>query len=178
MKMKCDVCCTEYCTECKASGAVKCAVCGNTWSVSAPTRRNTILVFIASLCALLSAIVFTVAVITHHQATHTNRGPLVASVSGVDTTTDDAGVSHLVVHGTITNMTGDIYGVPDLIIVSQDDDGRVLAQQKFLPSATLLDAGASVGFSHILSRQPAGVKKISAHLAELETPSPDGDNND
>ena len=176
MKLKCSVCNTEYCTECKTAGAVKCAVCGNTWAVTPPPRKNSLLMFIASLCALLSAIIFTVAIITHHQATVASRGPLVATVSGVDTTTDDNGTSHLVVSGTITNTTGDIYGVPDLIIVSLDGDGRVLAQQKFMPSATLLDAGASVNFSHILSAQPAGVRRISAHLAELEKPTQDDKN--
>ena len=34
----------------------------------------------------------------------------------------------------------------------------------------LLDAGATVNFSHILAPQPAGVKKVSVHLAELEMP--------
>jgi hypothetical protein len=78
-----------------------------------------------------------------------------------------------VVNGAITNVSDSIYGVPDLYIVSTDEAGRVLAKQKFMPSATLLDSGAAVNFSHILAPQPAGVKKISAHLAEMEIP--DGD---
>ena len=169
MKIKCDFCKTEYSVEGATSGAVRCAVCGHTWSVAHPARKNSWLMFFASLCALLSAIIFTVAVITHHQAKNANRGPLIANVSGVETTTDENGVSRLVVHGTITNVSSDIYGVPDLIIVSSDGAGHILARQKFMPSATLLDAGASVEFNHILSAQPTGVKKISAHLADLES---------
>ena len=173
MKIKCDFCETEYTLDERPNSAVKCAVCGNTWVVSAPPRKNSWLMFFASLCALLSALIFTVAVITHHQAKTVSRGPLVASVSGVETITDEAGVQHLVVSGSVTNISDESYGVPDLIIVSTDQDGRVLAQQKFLPSATLLDSGASVNFSHMLSAQPAGVKKISAHLSELQLPQGD-----
>jgi hypothetical protein len=152
---------------------VKCAICGHQWSVAQPARKNSWLMFFASLCALLSAIIFTVAVITHHQAKNATRGPLIASVSGVETTTDENGVTRLVVHGTISNVSDDIYGVPDLIIVSSDENGHVLARQKFMPSATLLDAGATVNFNHVLSAVPVGVRKVSAQLADLQTPTQD-----
>ncbi len=171
MKIKCDFCKTEYNTDTVSTGAVQCAICGNTWRVAPPARKNTWLMFFASLCALLSAIIFAIAVITHHQASTATRGPLVAAVSGVETITDEGGVTHIVVNGSIANVSDEIYGVPDLIIVSTDEDGRVLAQQKFMPSATLLDSGASVEFKHILSPQPAGVKKISAHLADFQISS-------
>ena len=173
MKIKCDFCKTEYNTDSLTSGAVKCAVCGHTWAVVRPTRKNSLLMFFASLCALLSAIIFTVAVITHHQAKNAVRGPLVAAVCGGYTTTDENGQTRIVVTGTIENISSDIYGVPDLIIVSTDEKGRVLTRQKFMPSATLLDAGGVVKFSHVLSPQPAGVKKISAHLADLQIPQKD-----
>lgn len=173
MKIKCDFCKTEYSLDAAPTAPVKCAICGNTWAVAAPSRRNTWLMFFASVCALLSAIIFTVAVITQHQVRNAKRGPLVAEIINLETTTDDAGVTHVVVNGAITNISDSIYGVPDLYIVSTDDSGAVLAKQKFMPSATLLDSGATVNFSHILSAQPAGVKKISAHLAEIQTP--DGD---
>lgn len=173
MKIKCDFCKTEYNVDGVASTSVKCAICGHTWTVAAAPRKNTWLMFFASLCALLSAIIFTVAVITQHQARMAKRGPLIAEIINLETTTDDMGATHVVVNGAITNVSDSIYGVPDLYIVSTDDAGRVLAKQKFMPSATLLDSGAAVNFSHILAPQPAGVKKISAHLAEMETP--DGD---
>ena len=173
MKIKCDFCKTEYSVDGVASTPVKCAICGHTWTVAATPRKNTWLMFFASLCALLSAIIFTVAVITQHQARNAKRGPLIAEIINIETTTDEAGATHVVVNGSITNVSDSIYGVPDLYIVSSDDRGRVLAKQKFMPSATLLDSGATVNFSHILAPQPAGVKKISAHLAEMEIP--DGD---
>jgi hypothetical protein len=170
MKIKCDFCKTEYAMEKNPNAPVKCAVCGNVWRVAEPQKKNSWLLFFAALCALLSAIVFTVVAITHHQIKTANRGPLVATVTSVDTATDDNGVQHLVVSGTVENISSEIYGVPELIIVSTDDKGKILAQQKFMPSATLLDAGTSVNFIHTLAQQPFGVKKISAHLAEIQVP--------
>lgn len=171
MKIKCDFCKTEYCLDRAPVSPVKCAVCGHTWRVVLAPRKNTWLVFIASLCALLSAIVFTVVVITHHQATHANRGPLIASVSDIVTSTDTDGTPIVTVNGVISNVSDAIYGLPDLIIVALDEHGNVLSRQKFMPSATLLDSGDSVNFSHRLSKLPAGVKKISAHLAEFQVPT-------
>ncbi len=168
MKTKCDFCKTEYNTDGALRGNVQCAVCGYTWSIAEPVRKNSWLVFFAALCALLSAIVFTVVVITHHQAKNVVHGPLVTNVSKIDIVPDENGTMRYVVRGTISNVSADIYGIPDLVIISTDDAGNVLARQKFMPSATLLDAGATVEFNHMLSPQPLGVKKISARLADLE----------
>ena len=63
MKIKCDFCKTEYTLDKVSSGGVKCAICGNVWAPDVAPRKNTWLMFFASLCALLSAIVFTVAII-------------------------------------------------------------------------------------------------------------------
>lgn len=173
MKIKCDFCKTEYAMDKHPSAPVKCAVCGNVWRVAEPPKKNSWLLFFAALCALLSAIMFTVVAITHHQIKNANRGPLIATVTSVDTATDENGGQHLVVSGTVENISDEIYGVPELIIVSSDENGKILAQQKFMPSATLLDAGTSVSFVHTLAQQPLGVKKISAHLAEIQVPQDD-----
>jgi predicted Zn finger-like uncharacterized protein len=168
MKIRCDFCKTEYHIDNIPNMPVQCAVCGHTWNVAIDNKKNSWLMFFASLCALLSAIVFTVAIITQHQIKQKNQGPLIATVTSVTTSTDENGISHVVVNGTVTNISNQIYGVPDLLIVSSDDKGNVLAQQKFMPSATLLDVGASVKFSHMLSHQPSGVKKISAKLVNFD----------
>lgn len=173
MKIKCDFCKTEYHIDNIPNTPVQCALCGHTWTVVVGQKRNALLMFFASLCALLSAIIFTVAVITQHQIKQKNQGPLIATVTGVTTTTDENGVPHIVVNGTVTNVSDQIYGVPDLVIVSSDENDNVLAQQKFMPSATLLDVGASVNFSHMLSQQPSGVKKISAKLVNFDVPKDD-----
>lgn len=168
MKIKCDFCKTEYTLDKIPNTPVKCAVCGNSWSVATPQRKNAWLVFLAALCALLSAIIFTVAVITQHKAKNVNRGPLVVDIESVESITDETGNAHIIVNGTVTNISDAIYGVPDLIIVSSDERGNVLAQQKFMPSATLLDSGSTTKFRHILGKQPVGVKKISAKLADIQ----------
>ena len=170
MKIKCDFCKTEYSLDYTPNAPVKCVVCGHSWTVAHAPRKNVWLTLFASICALLSAIIFTVAVITHQRASNVQTGPLVASVSSVDTRTDDAGQVQLIVNGSIKNISDDIYGVPDLLIIATDANDKVLMYQKFMPSATLLDSGASVNFSHILSSVPVGVKKISAKLVDFEQP--------
>ena len=92
--------------------------------------------------------------------------PLVATITNIRSVIDASGVSHFVVSGRVTNQSAEIYGVPDLIIVSRDDTGAEITRQKFMPSATLLDSGASVDFSHTLSAPSDGVKKITVELKD------------
>ena len=165
MKIVCDFCKTEYTIEQLPTAHVQCAVCGRTWTATMPRRKNSLLLIIASLCALLSAAVFTIAVVTRHNAAaQIKNNPLVAKVSGINTVVDAFGVPHFVVSGTIVNQSDDIYGLPDLLIVSIDGDGNILARQKFLPPMPLLDAGDKITFSHTLSAPATGVKKVSVEL--------------
>ncbi len=164
MKIVCDFCKTEYSCDVIPTTPVRCAVCGHTWTVQRPPRKNAFLVFFAATCALLAAIVFTVVVITRHQITNVQNNPLVANVSSVDTVVDAMGVAHFVVNGYVQNRSDEIYGVPDLIILAMDADGNIVARQKFMPSATLLDAGAATMFTHTLSAPTTGIKKITAKL--------------
>lgn len=166
MKIICDFCKTEYNVNSAPGVAVKCAVCGHVWRTAPPSRRGVWMVFLASLCALLAAIVFTIVVVAHHRAESIANRPLVATVTTVSPVVDAAGVAHFVVHGYVINQSDEIYGVPDLIIVSRDDNGNPIAQQKFLPSTPLLDPGARVEFSHTLSAPAAGVKKITVELKD------------
>ncbi|MCR4917789.1 MAG: FxLYD domain-containing protein [Alphaproteobacteria bacterium] len=169
MKIKCDVCKTEYSVSNMSAGQVRCAVCGNVWRVSKPKDKRSLLVFVASLCALLAATVFAVAVIVTTRRADPAKMPLVAQVSNYSTVVDEGGANHLVVNGTVTNRSGDIYGLPDLIIISYDAKGEPIARQRFMPSATLLDAGQTVSFSHTLSGDVSGVKKVTVELAEFKT---------
>lgn len=165
MKITCDFCKTEYNSDIAPTMPVRCAICGHTWTADVRPVRNAWLVFVAALCALLSAIVFAVVMVTHHQVENIQNNPLVARVSGVEMVTDAVGVPHFVVTGDVQNQTDEIYGMPDLIIVMWDDDDNIVSQQKFMPSATLIDAGAGVPFTHTLSGPTTGVAKITAKLA-------------
>lgn len=164
MKIKCDFCKTEYSVDKTPTTPVKCAVCGHVWTVTAPSRRGAWMMFIASVCALLSAAVFATAVVVQSKIKNANKQPIVAQLTEIKTVTDDNGVPRFAVRGVIVNQSTEIYGVPDLVVVSRDASGREIARQKFMPSATLVESGASVAFNHVLSTPTDGVKKITVEL--------------
>ena len=164
MKIKCDFCKTEYSVDKTPTTPVKCAVCGHVWTVESPSRRGAWMMFIASVCALLSAAVFATAIVVQTKIKNANRQPIIAQLTEIKTVTDKNGVPHFAVRGVIVNQSEEIYGVPDLVVVSRDDAGREIARQKFMPSATLVESGASVEFNHILGTSVDGVKKITVEL--------------
>ena len=164
MKIKCDFCKTEYTLDKVPTTPVKCAVCGHTWVVARPNRRNAIMVFVAAICALLSAIVFTVAVVVQSRINNVAHKPLVAEISEIKTVVGDDGVARYMVRGAVVNRTTQIYSTPDIILVSLDDSGKQIARQKFLPSVPVLDAGSAIEFNHTLSGAADGVKKITVEL--------------
>ena len=166
MKTVCDFCKTEYSLDATPTGPVKCAVCGHTWTVPRQVRRSPILVFVAALCALLAAAVFAFAVMYKHRVTEINANPLIAELNDVSIENDDSGAPHFVVNGRVVNRSAQIYGVPGLVVISYDVNGGVVARQRFMPPATLLDAGTSADFTHTLSVPVDNVDKISV---ELET---------
>ena len=167
MKIKCDICKTEYNLPLKTSGEVRCAICGHTWTVKNKTHRSGLMVFFASLCALLAATVFAVAVIITSRRDNSDQRPLVAVVNDIQTVTTD-GTRQMVVTGTVTNRSDDIYAFPDLVIVLYDENGAAISRQRFMPSATFLDVGQSVGFTHRLSGDVSGVKRVGVELVNME----------
>lgn len=167
MKIKCDICKTEYNLPSKTSGEVRCAICGHTWTVKNKTHRSGLMVFFASLCALLAATVFAVAVIITSRRDNSDKRPLVAVVNDIQTITTD-GTQQIVVRGTVTNRSDDIYAFPDLVIVLYGADDVPLSRQRFMPSATFLDVGQSVEFTHRLSGNVSGVKRVAVELANME----------
>lgn len=164
MKIKCDFCKTEYSVDKAPTTPVKCAVCGHVWTVTVNSHRGAWMMFIVSLCALLSAAIFATAVVVQSKIKNANREPIVAQLDEIKTITDDGGVAHFVVRGAIVNQSTEIYGVPDLVVVSRDVAGHEIARQKFMPTATLVESGASVPFQHVLTTPTTGVKKITVEL--------------
>lgn len=169
MKVKCEVCKTEYSLPAPPTGAVRCAVCGNVWRMQKEPRRTSFMVFFASLCALLAATIFAVAVIVSSRRDDPEKRPLVASIESVETLPESDGGARIRVNGTVMNRSDDIYGLPDLIIVLHDASGAPIVRQRFMPTATLLDAGQTVRFSHELTGDAAAVKKVSVELSDIDS---------
>ena len=114
----------------------------------------------------MAALVFAIAVLYQHRVTEIREKPLVAELSDVTMDLDENGVMHFVISGRVVNRSDQIYGVPGLVAISYDSNGNVVARQRFMPSATLLDAGDNVGFMHTLSVPVSNIDRIAV---ELET---------
>lgn len=169
MKIKCNFCKTEYTLAKIPATPVRCAICGHKWMVKTPTRKNQFFVFLAALCALLSAIIFSIVVITHYRSNSVEKSPLVASIVKTELAPDGNGINHFIVSGIVENRSGEIYGAPNLIITTYDDQGnQINLSEQFNPPVTLLDAGARVGFVYTLRAPSAGVKKIVVTMGDFE----------
>lgn len=169
MKIKCSFCKTEYTLGKIPVTPVKCAICGHTWMVKTPNRKNQLFVFLAALCALLSAIIFAVVVMTHYRSKSVTNTPLVAYITKTELAPDGNGVNHFIVSGILENRSTGIYGPPNLIVMTYDDKGKqVNKPEQFNPPVPLLDAGARAGFVYTLRAPSAGVKKIVVELGEFE----------
>ena len=81
---------------------------------------------------------------------------------------DKNGRQSIFVSGDIKNNTDEIYGLPNVIIVSYDINNNVLSRQTFMPPATFLEPKNTVTFNHILSVEPTNVKRVSVELKEYK----------
>ena len=167
MKTVCDFCKTEYNLECAPSTPVKCAVCGHVWMPRKQISQKTTIKFIAAICAFIAACIFSFVAIVKFSG-NSNNQPLVTKIDekNIHTILDEKGDKRIFVSGDITNTTDDIYGLPNIIIVSYDVAGNVLSRQTFMPPATLLEAKTTVTFNHVLSVDPTNVKRLSVELKE------------
>ncbi len=167
MKTVCDFCKTEYILERAPSTPVKCAVCGHVWMPRKQISQKTMIKFIAAICAFIAACIFSFVAIVNFSGNGKNKA-LVTKIDekNIHTVMDEKGDKRIFVSGDITNTTDDIYGLPNIIIVSYDSLGNVLSRQTFMPPATLLEAKTTVTFNHVLSVDPTNVKRLSVELKE------------
>ena len=165
MKTVCDFCKTEYNLERAPNTPVKCAVCGHVWTPRKQFSQKTMIKFIAATCAFIAACIFSFVVIVNFSG-NSKKHPLVTKIDekNIHTILDEKGDKRIFVSGDITNTTDDIYGLPNIIIVSYDAMGNVLSRQTFMPPATLLEAKTTVTFNHVLSVDPTNVKRLSVEL--------------
>ena len=167
MKITCDFCKTEYTMEKIPNTPVRCAVCGHVWTPRVPFRQNATLRFIAALCAFIAACIFS-AVVILNLSDNSAKKPLITTIDekNIHIVNDDSGNKRIFVSGDITNTTDDIYGLPNIVIISYDAHDNVLSRQAFVPPVTLLEAKTTVTFNHMLSVDPTHVKRLSVELKE------------
>lgn len=170
MKIICDFCKTEYSLDKIPSVPVKCAVCGHTWMPHKPFYQIAWIKFIAALSAFITACIFAFVIFVNFQ-NNSYKKPILSA--GIDEETvrlikDKNGLNRLFVSGHVTNNTDDLYGLPNLVIVSYDENNNVLSRQTFMPPATLLEAKNTVTFNYILSVDPTNVKRVAVELKETK----------
>ena len=169
MKIVCDFCKTEYNLEHATNTPVKCAVCGHVWTPRVPFRHKTFMKFIAAICAFVAACIFSLVAIVNFSG-NSKQQPLVTKIDekNIHTVVDEKGNNRIFVSGDITNTTDEIYGLPNIVIISYDADGMVLSRQAFIPPATLLEGHTTVTFNHMLSVDPTKVKRLSVELKGMK----------
>ena len=170
MKITCDFCKTCYTLSRAPNGPVKCAVCGHTWTPYRPLIGRTIIKFIAALCALISVCVFAFVVVAVVNNRAEKRKPLVASMDekNVRVIKDENGKDRIFVSGNIKNNTDEVYGMPNIDIVSYDVKDNVLSRQTFLPPATFIEGKTTITFNYVLSVDIANVKRVSVELKGIK----------
>lgn len=168
MKIVCDFCKTEYTLNKRPTTPVKCAVCGHVWTPRVPISQNTLMKFIAAICALIAACIFSFVVVMNLSSGTNKNKPLVPKIDekNIRIVLDENGNNRIFVSGDITNTTDDIYGLPNIVIVSHDENNNVLSRQAFVPPATLLEGKTTVTFNYMLSVNPTNVKKLTVELKE------------
>ena len=167
MKITCDFCKTEYTLDKIPNTSVRCAVCGHVWTPRMPFRQNATIKLIAAICAFIAACIFCLVVVLNFSNGSKNRA-LITKIDekNIHIVTDENGAKRIFVSGDITNTTDDIYGLPNIVIISYDSHDNVLSRQAFVPPSTLLEPKTTVTFNHMLSVDPTHVKRLSVELKE------------
>lgn len=163
MKVECDFCKTEYELKKFPKGMVKCAVCGNTWLPHKPVWQNTLLKFIASFCALIAACVFAFAVMITYKDNKADKKTVYVDQASIQSVVQN---NHVSVSGYIVNMSEDLQGLPNVVIISYDAANNVLSNQSFLPPATFVEPKTTVAFNYTLSVNPVDVKRVAIELKD------------
>ena len=168
MKITCAFCKTEYTLNTKPNTPVKCAVCGHVWTPRFPFRPRTTLKLVVAICAFIAACLFSFVAIISSSGSLSDNKALVVTLDekNIHLVTDENNNKKIFVSGDITNNSDDLYGLPNLVVISYDADNNVLSQQTFTPPVTLLEAKTTVTFNHTLSVDPSNVRRVSVELKE------------
>lgn len=165
MKQMCPFCKTEY--ETNVSGnLVQCVCCGCVWRTK-KKKRFSFLWLMSLICFVFAISIFAAVVYIKSNVDVVDvQKPLIVNVTNIRNVLDAYGDAHFVISGTVHNQSGEIYGVPDLVIILRDENGNELARQKFLPPVPLLDVMESADFTHTFGRTVSGAQKVSVEFDE------------
>lgn len=158
MIIKCDSCKTEYNIKRLKSSKVECAVCGNVWNVSIRQRYNISLI-ILSLCALLSALIFSL-IITKIKYETEKKKSLSINIVNVEPYIE-GNIKRLKINYIIKNQTKYIYGVPNINLVMINKNNEIISKQRILSPIPTLEAQASYNNFYILSKPLRNAKKLN-----------------
>ena len=166
MKITCDFCKTEYTLGTRPTTPVKCAVCGHIWTPRVPFHSKPTLKLLVAIGAFVAACIFSFVAIIGKSSSGDKSLITKLDEKNIHLVDDENGNKRIFVSGNITNTTADLYGLPNIVIVSYDKNNNVLSRQTFTPPVTLLEPKTTVTFNHMLSVDPNGVKRVSVELKE------------
>ena len=166
MKVVCDFCKTEYDMPVVPNSALRCVVCGNVWTPKNTTHNKSAIKFFAALTAFVAACVFAFVVLFNNG----DKKGLVTQIDekNVHLVTDKNGNNRIFVSGDITNTSEEIYGLPNIVIISYDANDTVLSRQSFVPPVTFLEPKTTVTFNYVLSVSPTNVKRLDVELKGIK----------
>ena len=158
MIIKCDSCKTEYNIKRLKSSKVECAICGHIWNIGIRQRYN-ISSIILSLCALLSALIFSL-IITKLRYESEKKKTLSINITSVKTYIDD-NIKKLKINYTIKNQTKYIHGIPNFNLIMKNKDNKIISKQKIFSPIPTLEANTNYNNFYILSKPLKGTKKLN-----------------
>ncbi|MCL1785621.1 MAG: zinc-ribbon domain-containing protein [Alphaproteobacteria bacterium] len=154
MKIKCPFCRTDYAADIPGGKRAECALCGHAWMP--PRHRGPILIW----GAVLFAAVFAGMAAVRYMPTKKPKAPLVIEMTGVQKTAEEAWV----VSGRVRNLSGKIYGIPDMALVVKNNAGDEVLRQKVRPPVPILDIGEAAEFAHTIADFPPAAKKLAVEF--------------
>ena len=160
MIIKCDFCKTEYNIKRLKTSKVECPICGNIWNVGIKQRYN-LSIIILSLCALLSALIFSL-IITKYK--YEKSKTLTISILNIEPYKDND-VNKFKINYTIKNQTKYIYGVPNFDIILINKNNKIISKDRVLSPIPTIESSAIYKGSYVISKSLKDIKKINIEFA-------------
>jgi len=112
--------------------------------------------------ALLVAVI-AITMTTRYAPANKTEETIVVEMTGFRRTAAADG-ARIVISGRVKNMSGRVYGIPDIMLVLRDDAGEIVFTQRIMPPAPVLDIGEVAKFSHTLSGVPENARAARAEF--------------